>query len=519
MAMKRVYLWTIVSGCVIGLGVGLGLRMFKAQANAQLNPDRAAAIDPSDPKYKEVMCGPASLSVALGRIGVNRLPVDVASACKVTAAGVALTDLERDANATGLVNARPGRLSWDELSRLDGVAVLFVNGNHYIAVDPRQAADGDVEAGKLRVYEPDRPAQWWAREQLETIWRGEALVLTRQPARVDEAQGGPCIDWDECFVDQGVLRNTRHAHYRFSFRNAGTSELVIGEIQRSCGCSKHTVSQERLAPGQSAIIEAEVNLQGTEGYFHHYVTVQTNDAINPMSVLTMAGGVPRARVVSSDWIRLEDLPQGGTASKKFYVADPGFNGAKIREARFVPRGASGLEKHLSCSISHDLLGDDAKRASSSVFRATPRDYGVLLAFEASTACPAGPFQGEVKLVLEADGVVTTHKVDIEGTIVHDVHPVPRVALITVDREGSGSATIGLRSHSGKEVAVVKTWSNNPNSMKITPRIAEVGKKEYLITAHEADVMPGAAPLQRAAFFELADGSVASVPVAVFRPPQ
>jgi len=339
---------------------------------------------------------------------------------------------------------------------------------------------------------------------------------------VDEAQGGACIDWDECYVDQGVFpRGTAVARYQFSFRNVGSSDLLIGDIRRSCSCIEHTLSQKRVAPGDSAVIKVSVDLRNIEGYMGQYAVVNTNDALNPKSVLRMAGGVPRARVVSSDLIHLKDLPQGSKASQEFYVADPGFSGVKIREARFVPDGSSGFGEHLSCSISYDLLGEDTQRvASSTGFRATPRDYVARLDFEASAACPLGPFQGDVNLVLEADGVVTTHKVIMEGMIVQDVQPLPRLALITVDSEGAGSATIQLRSHSKRDVAVVRMWSDSPKSLNVGRDGEAAGaESKYMITAQDSGIIAGAAPLQRTAFFELANKTVVSVPVALFRPPQ
>jgi hypothetical protein len=521
--MKRSFQWVAVCACVVigGSAAGLGLRFLSATIHSRLKVVLASELDRSDPRYDEVMCGPRSLAIALGRVGVSKSPADLASACKVTSRGVAFTDLERAANNTSLVRVHARRLNWEELCRLDGVAVLFVKGRHYIAVDPRQGSQPGAEADKVRVYDPDWPAQWWTRAKLEGIWQGEALELTRA-SRVDEAQGHPCIEWDTCYVDQGVFpRGTKLARYEFSFRNVGSSDLVIGNIRKSCGCMEHTLSQERLAPGDSAVIKVSVNLHDTQGYFGQYAVVETNDARSPTSVLRMAGGVPRARVISSDLIRLEDLPQGAKVSKDFYVGDPGFFGFKIREARFVPHDTSGIGEQLSCSISYDLLGEDAHRvASTSGFRAAPRDYAVRLTLQASTACPLGPWQGEVNVVLESDGVVTTHKVVLEGRIVQDVHPVPCVALITVDPEGAGRTTIQLRSHLKRDVAVVKMWSDSPKSLKVRRDGAAAGAEtKYTITAQVSGIIAGAAPLQRTAFFELANKSVVSVPVALFRPPQ
>jgi len=513
--MKHLYLWVIVC-FVVGTAFGLSLRYILAPT-AELEFGWASELDPTDPKYKEVMCGPASLSVALGRVGVFRLSSDIAAHCKVTSRGVSIADLERDANAIRTVHARIRRLRWDELCGVDGAAVLFVKGNHFLAVDPRRMPG---EAETVRIYEPEKPMQPWTRQKLEKIWEGEALVITRRASSPDDNPVGSQADWDQCYIDQGVLTNAPHAHYRFSLRNAGGSELVIGPIDKSCGCTKFTLSQERLAPGESAVIETEVDLQHIEGHFQHHLIVTTNDSLNPTSILRMAGGVAKARVLSSDLIHLGELPQGGRTTQKFYVGDPGYGGFKILKADFVSSGNAGTGTHLTSTITYDLLGEDAHHAPSG-FRAKPTDYVVQLAFEASSTCPLGLIQGEVKVVLEADGLVTTHTVALDGTIVRDVHPVPRVALITLDAKGFGSTTIRLNSHSNRKIEVVKTWSDSPNSLEIQLRKgdAQTLPGEFGITARISNLVAGSPPLQQIVSFEMADGSVVSVPVAVFMPPQ
>src|SRR4029078_11349034 len=134
------------------------------------------------------------------------------------------------------ISARAQRLNWDELSRLDGTAVLFIEGNHYVAVDPRNTPRDMNQAAAIRIYEPQKPAQWWTQDKLEAAWEGEALVLIKQTPRVKETASGPCIVWDQCFVDQGILMDTPLAHYQFAFRNVGSSDLIIGDVKSSCGC-------------------------------------------------------------------------------------------------------------------------------------------------------------------------------------------------------------------------------------------------------------------------------------------
>ncbi|HID75462.1 MAG TPA: hypothetical protein EYP56_05630, partial [Planctomycetaceae bacterium] len=53
--------------------------------------------------------------------------------------GCSMQDLLDAARDFGL-DAHFQRLSWQELTQLDGCAILWTGGNHFIAVDPREAA-------------------------------------------------------------------------------------------------------------------------------------------------------------------------------------------------------------------------------------------------------------------------------------------------------------------------------------------------------------------------------------------
>ena len=519
--MKRFYRWAIVLGYVVVAGgvAGFAARLCR---EGQLSALLASELDPSDPNYTKVMCGPASLSVALGRLGVSIAPSEIASECRVTSSGVALTDLERIAGSLKTIRAAARKLHWEDLKTIDGVAVLFVNANHYIAVDPREAQFETTKTTAMRVYDREVPARWYSRQELENIWSGESLVITKQQAP-SKVSSEACITWDECYLDKGVLLNEKIAHFDFSLRNKGNKELIIEDVKTSCGCIKHTLSAKQLAPGESGQIEIDVNIDGREGYIQQYVVVKTNDSASPVSILNMACGVPRKRPVSSQAIRLKDLPQGGNVQHEFVVADPGFSGIKIRDAKFLLRGNSDSASNPSCSISREMVREDANKISQRMgFPTSPGDYLLRLSFNADNACSVGPFEGDVIVTVESDGSVATHKVDIQGMIAQDVYSVPQMALVTLspDPEDVGNATIQLRSRANRTIKVRKAWLDNAPSLKIQPeQSAQAATNSYVVTARIPDLAVGTAPFQATGMFELDNGSVFSIPITVFRPPQ
>ncbi|HUT31782.1 MAG TPA: DUF1573 domain-containing protein [Sedimentisphaerales bacterium] len=478
-------------------------------------------LDPSNPKHRNMLCGPTSLFNALGRIGVNCHFRDLASQCEISSKGVTLRELERVANGVKEAKSRVKRLNWDGLKRLDGAAVLFVNDDHFIAADPRETPPSSSAKGAaVRIYDEARPAQWMTREQLEEIWTGETLAIERRGPSLRQ-DTGPRIEWEDCFIDNGVLKPNSISQYAFSFRNVGSADLTIDSVKKSCGCATYTLTSERLARGQAGVIEVQVDLEGKEGYLLNHLAVKTNDPVNPLSILRMAAGVRKARVLSAERISLGDLPQGGKVTREFYATDPGFDGLRIRDVSFLPTTGLDISKHLTCSITYDLLGDDIQRvAKLSGYLGKPEDYVIRLALEASEKCPVGPFQGEVSVLAVADDVISTHKVIIKGAVVQDIHPVPAVVLIALDGEGAGSATIQLRSYAKHDFQIVDAWVDSGTSVKIdrADRPQAPGPKFVLSTLMPA-VVAAATPIESAAFFKLHNGTVIRVPITIFKPPQ
>lgn len=479
----------------------------------------ASELNSADPKYASVMCGPESLSVALGRLGVSVPSSEIASHCRVTSYGVALTELERIAAKVPGIEAVSRKLNWDELQEVDGVAILFVKANHYVVADSRESSNTRPGVA-IRLYDQDVPARWYSRSELELIWSGETLVVMKQSAK-SVAPDTATADWQECYIDKGLLHESAVANYKFSLCNTGSQPLLIEGVQKSCGCIRQKISAQRLAPQESAEIEVDVTLNGKEGYVQQYLIVKTNDPARRLSYLRMACGVPRKKPVSSQIIRLEDLPQGGASRHEFVVADSGFTGIKLREVSYRPRINMPTPGNLSCSISWEKVETESSEVTTRTgFPTSPGDYLVRLLFQSDDVCPVGPFEGTVEVTVEADDSVTAHHIEIQGTVVQDMHAIPQVALVTLgkDPDIAGHATIQLQSRTNREIVVAKVRSDGPCPLEVSSINDESGQHHYAVAARMPELQAGSAPISGTVHFELSNGSIISVPVSVFRPP-
>jgi len=468
-------------------------------------------LTPADPAYYRLMCGPMSLVIGLGRLGVAQSPAEIARQCRVTARGVALTDLDRVVRAIPEVTASLRRVTFDELRGFDGVAVLFVNQSHFVTVDPRDVSSKGIES--IRLYDGDTVARFVSADQLNAIWSGESLMISRSvPPAPSQA---PRSDWNHTYLDLGFIDEST-ARFHYHLRNAGQEVLEVEQIEKSCGCLSHQLSRTRLAPGESAELNVDIDLKDKEGYVHQTMTVRTNEPSRPATTLHMICGVPRALPVSVEAMRLDDLTQGGTTTREIVVGDRRFTGIRIRAAEFEMMSPLDQRDLVRCRAEFEPIRDNAPRVKQQCgYPAAPGDYLVRLTFQANSRAPSGPFEGELRIEVDDGESISTERVSITGHVLQDVQAQPRLVLISVDRQGSGCEIVRLESASGKPVLVRRVVADDPRlAVEHMP-----GSARYRICAHAPELVPGDVPIQSRIRFELPENEAILVPVTLFRAPQ
>lgn len=85
---------------------------------------------------------------------------------------------------------------------------------------------------------------------------------------------------------------------RFVFRNEGTEPVVIGEIERSCGCMSPRLTQREVAPGERGEILVPIaTVNQTPGFHEYTLTVHYNDPQPRRTTLTIKATFPEQMVV------------------------------------------------------------------------------------------------------------------------------------------------------------------------------------------------------------------------------
>lgn len=112
---------------------------------------------------------------------------------------------------------------------------------------------------------------------------------TIQPGSV-EVTGKPDIVFDREIHDFGEISQGEMVSCIFTYKNTGSSDLILEAANASCGCTIPQFSQAPLAPGESERIEVLFDSTGRSGMQSKTVTIISN-ADSKMVRLTITANI------------------------------------------------------------------------------------------------------------------------------------------------------------------------------------------------------------------------------------
>ena len=139
----------------------------------------------------------------------------------------------------------------------------------------------------------------------------------------------PKISFDERVYDFGLVSREDLPHHRFTFTNTGQADLIISEVDSSCGCTAALLSAETIPPGGLGEIDVSFNPQGRRGKQKQTVSVYSNAENEPIAQLTVKGTVMAAVDVSPDRVLFGSVNNQQATTKRIRVLDSGEGTLKI----------------------------------------------------------------------------------------------------------------------------------------------------------------------------------------------
>jgi hypothetical protein len=114
--------------------------------------------------------------------------------------------------------------------------------------------------------------------------------LVHNPNSASGASVGslPVIQFEETQHDFGRIIEGESVSYSFNFTNTGKSDLIIGEVTSSCGCTVPSYPKTPIRPGEKGAVKVAFNSNGRRGYQSKNIVVASNTQPNTTVIMIKA---------------------------------------------------------------------------------------------------------------------------------------------------------------------------------------------------------------------------------------
>jgi len=117
------------------------------------------------------------------------------------------------------------------------------------------------------------------------------LAILSNVIKNDEVGGNakpiPRISISENKHNFGKVKEGAVLTLNIDIKSIGDSELVITDVQTSCGCTAALLSSDKLKPGENGNVRIELDTKGMKGKKTRTLAIKSNDPINPRMVITL----------------------------------------------------------------------------------------------------------------------------------------------------------------------------------------------------------------------------------------
>lgn len=88
--------------------------------------------------------------------------------------------------------------------------------------------------------------------------------------------GSPIIEFDQKVYDFGTIKEGEIIDGVFKVKNSGKTDLIITEVNPSCGCTTPDWTKDPIKPGDSGEIKFSFNSNGRLGVNNKSITIKSN---------------------------------------------------------------------------------------------------------------------------------------------------------------------------------------------------------------------------------------------------
>ena len=251
------------------------------------------------------------------------------------------------------------------------------------------------------------------------------------PGRTDTvAKAGPSLFVAQRVRDLGTVLEGDKSIMQWRLENRGKADLIIEQARSSCGCAvvKLTDEQKTIPPGKSLDLKVEFNSQGRRGAQSKFVTISSNDPVEPKLKLEFKANVEFLYDMKpSGLVNLRAVQRGKPADRVIEIR-PGPNRQAVKILELQVSDDSPLRFHHEPFVAG---GGTGQRVHMTV-----REHVSL-----------GTLTAKANLKLSIDGIERQRTLSFRGEVVGDLTWHPKTVNVTrqVSQPGKRLAPVTIRS--------------------------------------------------------------------------
>src|ERR1700755_2994275 len=110
------------------------------------------------------------------------------------------------------------------------------------------------------------------------------------------------LKWEQTAVELHPARGDKQAIGHYKYQNVGKTPVHFKSVHASCGCTAAQSQKDQVGPGEKGEITATFNIGDRTGTQVKTVTVETDEAANQKTVLTLRAVIPTELEISPTFV-------------------------------------------------------------------------------------------------------------------------------------------------------------------------------------------------------------------------
>jgi uncharacterized protein DUF1573 len=197
------------------------------------------------------------------------------------------------------------------------------------------------------------------------------------------------LKWEQTNVELHPAPNDKQAIGHFKYQNVGKTPVHFKSVKASCGCTTAQTQKEEVAPGDKGEITATFNIGDRTGLQTKTVTVETDEAPNQKTVLTLKADIPQQLEITPNFVfwKQGDKPDTKTINVK---VGKEFTVKHIKVTSATPNFEAKVEEAGNGQFKINVKPQDTNKPVASMLTIQPEDSQKVFYATARITGPTAP---------------------------------------------------------------------------------------------------------------------------------